>query len=115
MKTKRFKLPLYAPTLYVVVGKVTGEELYRYGKKVGVDIPNLKAEGYERSCGSCNFKDGVVILWLEKVRAGLLAHECLHAVNFILKDAGITPTESSEEAYTYLLEWMVEAVWKNCR
>ncbi len=36
----------------------------------------------------------------------LLIHELSHATNFILREAGIPHTEDTEEAYTYLLEYL---------
>ena len=36
----------------------------------------------------------------------LLIHELSHATNFILREVGIPHTESTEEAYTYLLEYL---------
>ena len=36
----------------------------------------------------------------------ILIHELSHATNFILREVGILHTESTEEAYTYLLEYL---------
>ena len=36
----------------------------------------------------------------------LLIHELSHATNFILQEVGIPHTEDTEEAYTYLLEYL---------
>ena len=38
--------------------------------------------------------------WIDSVE--LVAHECLHLTHYVLRNAGITLTKESEEAYTYL-------------
>ena len=40
----------------------------------------------------------------------LLIHELSHATNFILREVGIPHTEDTEEAYTYLLEYIAREV-----
>jgi len=39
-----------------------------------------------------------------------LAHECLHAAFHILDSRGLRYKKSSEEAYTYFVDWMVNAI-----
>lgn len=46
--------------------------------------------------------------WISTTR--LVMHECLHLTHYVLKRAGITLTEESEESYTYLQEHLVEQV-----
>ena len=36
-----------------------------------------------------------------------LSHECLHAVGYLLRFRGIELSDSTDEAYCYLLQWMV--------
>ncbi len=40
----------------------------------------------------------------------LLAHECMHCVFSILRNAGVEFTDGGEEAYTYLLGYLVEEI-----
>ena len=42
---------------------------------------------------------------------GTIAHECFHAVSFATNVAGIPHTSESEEAYAYLIGWMVDTVY----
>ena len=42
------------------------------------------------------------------VHYGILAHECFHAAFDILKDRGVKYTRSSEEAFTYFADSLVE-------
>ncbi len=42
----------------------------------------------------------------------VLIHELSHATNFILREVGIPHTEDTEEAYTYLLEYIAREVMR---
>lgn len=42
----------------------------------------------------------------------ILIHELSHATNFILQEVGIPHTEDTEEAYTYLLEYIAREVMR---
>jgi hypothetical protein len=43
---------------------------------------------------------------------GIVAHEAFHAVVFLFKKIGIQFSYESEEAYTYLLEYLVNEILK---
>lgn len=43
---------------------------------------------------------------------GTLIHELSHAVNYIMKQVGVKPSEDSEEAYTYLLGYLTKEVFQ---
>jgi hypothetical protein len=45
-----------------------------------------------------------------KINPGTIAHECFHATCRILKQKGILYTEDTEEAYAYLLDYLVTTV-----
>ena len=47
-----------------------------------------------------------------KVTDGTIAHEALHTVGQLMRDRGLKLTEDSEEAYCYLIEWVVDYVHK---
>lgn len=44
----------------------------------------------------------------EKCGLGSIAHEMFHVIHFIMKSVGITLTDESEEAYTYLLDELTQ-------
>lgn len=53
--------------------------------------------------------EGFIIVWLERApqnfeTRGIVNHELFHATSSILRRAGVTLTESSEEAYAYLFQ-----------
>jgi len=39
--------------------------------------------------------------------AGVLAHECGHAVGFLFSDLGIKADHTNDEPYQYMLAWLV--------
>lgn len=42
----------------------------------------------------------------------VIAHEVLHATFWVLKEKGLTLDDSSEEAYTYFIEWLTREIVK---
>lgn len=54
-------------------------------------------------------KDGkwISVIWLRNHKFEVLVHECFHAVHWNLQNKGMTLTDSSEEVYAYLLEFLV--------
>jgi len=49
-----------------------------------------------------------VVLWTRSTKASVIAHECLHAANFILKSAGHKIDTENDEAQAYLLDALVK-------
>jgi hypothetical protein len=55
----------------------------------------------------------ICVIWLPyKVPMSIIAHECLHAVHYILMKKGLWLTDSSEEAYAYLLQFIMKNILK---
>jgi hypothetical protein len=53
---------------------------------------------------SIHLLNGACVLWLRAKSLSVLAHEIFHVATFILDRAGIKLTDSSDEAYAYLIE-----------
>lgn len=49
--------------------------------------------------------------WINTV--GMVVHESFHFVDYVLKRAGIKLSEDSDEAYTYLLEYVTKQILKH--
>ena len=51
----------------------------------------------------------------DKITHGNVAHEAFHAVHYLLDTVGMKLTDESQEAYAYLLDWVVEEfyLWAN--
>ena len=53
----------------------------------------------------------ICVIWItDKKRLDFLAHECMHATHYILANRGLWLTDSSEEAYAYLMQWIVSNI-----
>ncbi len=46
------------------------------------------------------------------VTHGCVAHEALHAANFIADYVGIQPSLEDDEAMSYLIEWITDEIYK---
>ena len=47
-----------------------------------------------------------------KVTHGTISHEVFHAASNLLEDRGLFLNAGSEEAYSYLINWMTDEVYK---
>lgn len=52
----------------------------------------------------------VGVIWAPRKNIPVLAHECLHAVNWSLSNKGFELTYESEEAYTYYLQFLLRVI-----
>ncbi|MES2060225.1 MAG: hypothetical protein V4438_04310 [Patescibacteria group bacterium] len=80
------------------------KEIYKNDHEVGKGCAKLFTElpvGYVMLIEHCDS-------WIESV--GLVVHESLHLVHYILRRAGIDLCKDSEEAFTYLQEKIVEDI-----
>lgn len=82
----------------------------------------LQQDAIKEICASlreCKFgqtlqiKDSGILVYLKKAPSdakdmGVLVHELFHAAYFILQKAGIDCNDSADEAYAYLIEFLVE-------
>jgi hypothetical protein len=46
---------------------------------------------------------------------GIIAHEVFHVIHFLFTHIGITLSDSSDEAYTYLLQYVVDKIYQNIK
>jgi hypothetical protein len=53
--------------------------------------------------------EGVPIccIWVKDKLPEIIAHECFHAVHWVLKEKGIILSDDSEEAYAYLIQFLM--------
>lgn len=52
----------------------------------------------------------IAIRLRDTLRPEIIAHEALHATAYILRYVGIRFTKTSEEAYAYLLQYIIENI-----
>lgn len=81
-------------------------------KKLKYDKCKFAAQGM--AFDLCKDKDSylraTMILNKKYITPGLLAHESLHIINYIFDYISIEYSRESEEAYTYLLEYLVNSI-----
>lgn len=68
-------------------------------------------EVYEKHEGRNRIPIGVI--WLSKeANLAELSHECFHATHWVCHDRGIFLSDSSEEAYAYVLQFLISKIYK---
>lgn len=112
---KVVNIPLYEGKLVVVLTN-SSEQLLNNSLDVKSDEPFAHAmfvnwKGYQGF---------VVVLNFEKPKGsrithGIIAHEALHIVNFIADVKGFIPTLENDEPMTYLIEWVVDEIYKTMK
>lgn len=103
--------------------KETFEKAYKYAKKKGLELSfDEFKDYYETSAGFviwCDEQNVMIVLCsdssIESAQAGIITHECFHAVSAILRKRGIKLTEESEEVYAYYLEWLFKRIFYFCQ
>lgn len=120
--TMNFKMycELYDFTLYVCIGKPDAamrtylKPIEKYGYNHDVYVCN--ESGFTGSFET--FLRGTTgLLWVGRAITdpeahGILAHEIMHATFAILRRSGMKFSQKSEEAYTYLAEWITEKIYR---
>ncbi|RHJ79130.1 hypothetical protein [Parabacteroides sp. AM08-6] len=72
---------------------------------------DFSAKGYTL----CNSNKKVLIVYMptkpyDSKSMGFLIHELLHVTNCIMEEIGVEPSESSEEAYAYLIGFLTRRI-----
>lgn len=114
-KFKRFPVDLYKRGVLVLFG--TKEELYNIAKDIltPLNIQAVEDTDWEHTEAICLSAGADTIIYApQRPYDEIIAHELSHAAFNILKMVDIDPT-ASEEAYTYLFEYLYYNVflWLN--
>ena len=114
----RFALfdPVFLTAITVQVGGSVNDALRRYARRIG-ETPWAveEASGRQAMFSRCRpHKSGC--LWLREYDPAYLAHEAVHAANYLLGEkSGLALSNETEEAYAYYVEWLVREVTARCR
>lgn len=106
-KSKTIKIPIYFGDLILIQTNDRGLIKERYLKNIDVDI-----DAYE-GLTIHNTHNGYrkYLIWVkEDVPIVSVAHESLHAANYILNNAMVRVTLENDEAQAYLMGW----IFKQC-
>jgi hypothetical protein len=112
---KKITFDTYPITLYVFINQ-TDEDILAYMEKEEIDNIELINDilGFQENEHALfayvdNYSN-IAIRLRDLSKAEIVAHEALHATAFILRFVGIRFTKSSEEAYAYLLQYIIENI-----
>lgn len=108
MQKFKIPVPLYRTSVHVLIG-VSEKETKKYYKKLGGEKPEYCEMGETTEALTVCDRSGLVFILLsEKACHSIVAHEMLHATFYILDSRGIKLNDSSEEAFTYLLGYLMK-------
>lgn len=113
-------LDIYDATVYVSINQTDNEFKKSYMKAKGesddilVDMyVNQTSKESERHLGRTLFSGGCATVRIysdlsTSMRMGTLVHELFHATDMILEDKGLQLVPGSDEAYSYLIGYLME-------
>jgi hypothetical protein len=109
---KRITFDTYPIDLYVLINE-TDEDILAYVGKYNLtnyeDLLNFN----ETEDAIFVWEDDSSEIYLrfrDLTKPELIAHEAFHATAYIMRHVGIRFSKSSEEAYAYLLEYIIENI-----
>lgn len=108
----RYKLPIYPVTVFIYRGyrgKVFEKAILKETKEKLSQKTLDDMNGGRASC-SCNGSHVVLRFDEKRPPVDIIAHEALHATIGIMEHTGIKLDDSSDEAYTYLLGYIVKLI-----
>lgn len=107
MRKRKVKIPLYHGELTILQVKNMKDisKMYNLDTLHGFDacmFRNPDKNGYSK----------YVLAFENKTTHNIIAHECMHFVNNVFEDRGISPDVENDEPQAYLLGWVVEQCYK---
>jgi hypothetical protein len=102
MRKKKIEIPLYSGTVTIIQTNNFKKIAKKYGFQSlkgydGCMFRNPKKNGYSR----------YVIVFQKIASPSVIAHECLHFVNYLFEDSNIILDIKNDEPQCYLLDWIV--------
>lgn len=108
---KSISIPIYGQLVEVYIGELA---LSKAGKIYScLDVETVKSyEGYAAHFQHNENKQSRFVIYFPNIEAsfGTIAHECGHSVMQILSHVGVKVSPKNDEAYIYLLGWLVNQV-----
>ena len=97
--------PVYMKNYYICIGVSNSKFRKIMKERINLDFDKENSDGkfYVRKRKGQN----VGIIW-SKDKSVTFIHECLHAVCWCMRDKDISLTFESEEAFTYLLQFLIK-------
>lgn len=106
MKIKKLKIPIYSGNVHIIKAKSLQEVSEKYNLE---DLTGFDAVAFR-----LDDKKGITTYYLafENPKPYIIAHECLHFVNYLFQDLRIVPDVYNDEPQCYLLGWIFEKCYK---
>lgn len=103
--------PIFRQNYYYITSKTHKEYCRIVEKEAGFkDEPR---EGIEGHCSVFESNDNqIVVIWTKEKRPDLVAHEVLHGIGYTLMHKGLNLTHETEEAYCYLMQFLMKEIFK---
>lgn len=113
---EKINIPIYEHDVLISVDE-TDDELYEQVKhsfKSRDEFDNSWINFESSNARTiCHDRDGYCIIRFKKepLKHSLIAHEAFHATHFILDRVGIRLSDDSDEAFAYLLGYIIENIY----
>lgn len=104
----KVNIPIYCGELLVLYSK----DFTKDGRRFGLDISIAESRYLGLAIRLRDRKYNRYLVLINRNTHNIIAHECLHVVNFILYDHGITIDTKNDEVQAYLLSWVVKQCYK---
>ena len=108
---KTIGVPLYRGNLMIIL---TNDK--KHLQKYLPEFRNIGIYAHTWCCNINKIESFVIVLNFDnsfrKIHNGSIAHEALHAANFIAKDRGIESDLENDEPIAYLTEWIVDEIYE---
>lgn len=105
-------------TIYVYYGDHGRKLSIRTLKRIGASQDDISEFKNKKSTanGLCVLEKTNCVIWVEDMfDFAVLAHEIFHAVSGLFRFAGLSLTESSEEAYAYAISHVTDQILRKTR
>lgn len=102
----RVQVPIYFGNLYIKFSK----DFIKDAGRLKINLTDNANEWLGLAFRKSQKKAGAYCILIKRNTPDVIAHECLHVVNYILHDRGITIDTANDEVQAYLLSWVVSQV-----
>lgn len=112
-KANRFVIsdPIFDTDYLIQIGGSPNDAIKELAKLLDVEPWHMEENPYRRGHFVAYEPYPQGCLWFhESAWAGLVAHECLHAVAYTMRRLQIPLNDDTEEVYTYYQQWMLNEI-----
>lgn len=108
---KTIEIPLYHITIDIIIANSKSKIMTLFSFENEREITSKAGRTiYDNT--QTNEKLQIILNGKSILTHGIIAHEALHATFFILSSRGLKYSQKSEEAYTYLIQFIIDQIYK---